>query len=370
MSDADVLVVGAGVIGLAVARALALSGRSVIVVEARDRIGSETSSRSSEVIHSGIYYPNGSLKARLCERGRRLLYAFCEARGVPFSRIGKLIVAANVEELAGLEALARNGAANDVEDLRLLSGDAARALEPALACVGALLSPSTGIIDSHAYMLALQGEAEAAGALIALRAPFVAARREGQGFSVEIGGVEPMRLQVGALVNAAGLAASHAARAIEGLTHDAIPQTLYAKGNYFVLAGRAPFRRLIYPAPQAHGLGVHLTFDLASHARFGPDVEWVDEIGYEVDAKRSRGFAEAIRRYWPGLPDGVLSPAYAGVRPKISGPAELAADFRIDGAERHGTAGLVNLFGIESPGLTASLAIAEEVLARLDARPI
>ena len=361
MNDADVLVVGAGVIGLAVARAL--KGRSVIVVEARASFGEETSSRNSEVIHSGIYYSTGSLKARLCVRGRERLYAFCEAHGVGHSRCGKLIVAAEESELAGLEALARQGAANGVEDLRLLSASEARALEPELACVGALFAPETGILDSHGYMLALQGEAE--GALFAFRAPFLSARPTRSGFAVEIGGAEPTQLSVGALVNAAGLAASQVARAVEGLAPGFVPETRYAKGNYFALSRRAPFRRLIYPAPQAHGLGVHLTFDLAGQARFGPDVEWVNGLDYAVDPTRGCGFAEAIRRYWPGLPDGALSPAYSGIRPKIVGPAEPAADFRIDGPEIHGVPGLVNLFGVESPGLTASLAIAEEVAARL-----
>jgi L-2-hydroxyglutarate oxidase LhgO len=364
VNDADVLVVGAGVIGLAVARAL--KGRSVIVVEARASFGEETSSRNSEVIHSGIYYPTGSLKARLCVRGRALLYAFCEAHGVGHSRCGKLIVAAEESEVAGLEALARQGAANGVEDLRLLSASEARSLEPELACVGALLAPSTGILDSHGYMLALQGEAE--GAVFAFRAPFLSARATRDGFAVEIGGAEPTRLNVGALVNAAGLAASQVARAVEGLAPGFVPETRYAKGNYFSLSRRAPFRRLIYPAPQAHGLGVHLTFDLAGQARFGPDVEWVDRLDYSVDPARGRGFAEAIRRYWPGLPDGALSPAYSGIRPKIAGPAEPAADFRIDGPELHGVPGLVNLFGVESPGLTASLAIAEEVAAVMETR--
>jgi L-2-hydroxyglutarate oxidase LhgO len=361
VNDADVLVVGAGVIGLAVARAL--KGRSVIVVEARASFGEETSSRNSEVIHSGIYYPTGSLKARLCVRGRAMLYAFCETHGVAHSRCGKLIVAAQESEMVGLEALARQGAANGVADLQLLSACEARALEPALACVGALFAPSTGILDSHGYMLALQGEVE--GALFAFRAPFLSARPTPDGFAVEIGGAEPMQLRVGALVNAAGLAASQVARAVEGLAPGFVPETRYAKGNYFALSRRAPFRRLIYPAPQAHGLGVHLTFDLAGRARFGPDVEWVERLDYAVDPARGRGFAEAIRRYWPDLADGALSPAYSGIRPKIAGPTEPAADFRIDGPELHGVPGLVNLFGIESPGLTASLAIADEVAARL-----
>ena len=361
MNDFDVGIVGAGVIGLAVARALTLSGRSVLVVEARARFGEETSSRNSEVIHSGLYYPAGSFKARLCVAGRAALYQFCAERGVPHSRCGKLIVAADESELGGLEALARKGAENGVEDLTLLSAREAKALEPALACVGALLAPSTGVLDSHAYMLALQGEAE--GALFAFHAPFLAARRAAGGFVVEIGGGEPTRLRVGALVNAAGLAASHVARAVEGLAD--VPRTGFAKGNYFALKGRAPFRRLIYPAPQTHGLGVHLTFDLGGQARFGPDVEWVETPDYHVNPERARGFAGAIRRYWPELPDDALTPAYAGIRPKISGPSEPAADFRIDGPSVHGIAGLVNLYGIESPGLTASLALAEYVAALL-----
>jgi len=354
--DFDCLVIGAGVVGLAVARALSLSGRSVLVVEAHAGIGEETSSRNSEVIHSGIYYPSGSLKARLCVEGRRRLYAHCGSHGVAHARCGKLIVAADEAELAGLEKLRAQGLANGVEDLALLSGREARAMEPALACVGALHAPSTGILDSHGFMLSLQGDAEAAGAMFAFRAPFVAARREGQGFEVDVGGAEPARFTAAALVNCAGLAASRVARAIEG--GGAAPETLYAKGNYFALAGRAPFRRLIYPAPQTHGLGVHLTFDLGGQARFGPDVEWVETLDYAVKPERGAGFAAAIRRYWPGLPDDALTPAYSGIRPKISGPTAAAADFRIDAQP-----GLVNLYGIESPGLTSSLAIAEEVMA-------
>jgi L-2-hydroxyglutarate oxidase LhgO len=361
MSDADVLVVGAGVIGLAVARALAQEGRSVVVIEARGGIGEETSSRNSEVMHSGIYYPTGSLKARLCVRGRRLLYDYLASRGVPHRRCGKLIVAADAEEFAGLVKLKSRGEANGVEGLELISGANARALEPALACEGALLSPETGIFDSHAYMLSLQGEAEAAGAVFAFHAPFVAAQRLAEGFEVEVGGAEPMRLSVGALVNAAGHEATRVARAAGAQA----PETLYAKGNYFEVAGRSPFQRLIYPAPQTHGLGVHLTFDLAGRARFGPDVEWVETPEYEVDPSRAAGFARAIRRYWPGLPDGAMVPAYAGVRPKISGPNDPAADFRIDGPVAHGVPGLINLLGIESPGLTSSLAIAEEVARQL-----
>ena len=357
MNDVDVLVVGAGVIGLAVARALALEGRSVVVVEARGAIGEETSARNSEVIHSGIYYATGSLKARLCVRGRGLLYEFLGQRGLPHRRCGKLIVAADADEFARLVTLKTRGEANGVEGLELISAANARALEPALACAGALVSPETGIFDSRAYMLALQGEAEAAGAAFAFHAPFVAAQRAGDAFDVDVGGAEPMRLRVGALVNAAGHSASRVARAAGSQA----PETLYAKGNYFALPGRTPFSRLIYPAPQTHGLGVHLTFDLGGGARFGPDVEWVETPNYDVDPARAPAFEAAIRRYWPGLPEGALVPAYAGVRPKLSGPDDPAADFRIDGPHDHGVPGLVNLLGIESPGLTSSLAIAEEV---------
>ena len=363
--DADALVVGAGVIGLAVARALTLAGRSALVVEAGAGVGEETSSRNSEVIHSGIYYPAGSLKARLCVRGRGLLYDFCETRGVAHRRCGKLIVAADEAEARALEGLARRGAENGVDDLTLLTGEEARAREPALAGIAALYSPSTGVFDSRGYMLALQGEAEAAGALFAFRAPFVAARRVSGGFEVETGGAAPARVRVASLINAAGLAATRVARAIEGLDPAFAPETRYAKGNYFALRGRAPFSHLIYPAPHTHGLGVHLTLDLSGQARFGPDVEWVETPDYRVDPRRGEGFAGAIRRYWPGLPNDALTPDYAGVRPKIRGPDDPAADFRIDGPETHGVAALVNLFGIESPGLTASLAIAEEVAARL-----
>ena len=365
MPDIDALVVGAGVVGIAVARALALSGRSVIVIERADCIGSETSSRNSEVIHSGIYYPKDSLKAKYCVAGRRKLYEFCGERGVPNRRCGKLIVAANTAELAAIEALARRGEANGVDDLKMLSAAEAKAMEPALNSVGALLAPSTGIVDSHALMLALQGEAEDFHAAFAFLTPFVGARVEDDGFAVETGGAEPMRLKTTWLINAAGLSASHVASAIDGLNRAHVPQTRYAKGSYFALAGRAPFTRLIYPAPHTHGLGVHLTLDLAGQARFGPDVEWVDEISYDVDPRRSAGFVDAIRRYWPGLPDDALAPAYSGVRPKLGGPSDPAADFRIDGPERHGIPGLVNLFGVESPGLTASLVIAERVAAAL-----
>ncbi|PPQ36531.1 L-2-hydroxyglutarate oxidase LhgO [Rhodoblastus acidophilus] len=364
MTDVDALVVGAGVIGLAVARALALTGRSVVVLEAADRIGSETSSRNSEVIHAGLYYPTGSLKARLCVAGRHALYDYCAAHGVTHKKCGKLVVAADESEMPGLRALADKGAANGVDDLKLISAEEAGALEPAVACVGAILSPSTGIFDSAAYFLALRGDAEAAGASFALKTPFVSARIDDDGVEVEAGGAEPMRLKTGLLVNCAGLSASRVAQAIAGLDPSHIPETRYAKGNYFTLPGRAPFSRLIYPMPTPHGVGLHLTFDVGGQARFGPDVEWVETIDYAVDPARAELFGAAIRRYWPGA-KGALTPSYCGIRPKIAGPDQPSADFRIDGPNIHGVPGLINLFGIESPGLTSSLAIAAHVVALL-----
>jgi L-2-hydroxyglutarate oxidase LhgO len=365
MADIDAIIVGAGVIGLACAREFAQRGFSVLVLEADSAIGTGTSSRNSEVIHAGLYYPQGSLKARLCVEGRQKLYDFCASHGVEHRRCGKLIVATHSVEIAHLESLKRKGEANGCDDLVMLSGSQARELEPALSCLAALRSPSTGIIDSHGYMLALRGDAEDAGAVIALRAPLIHARRNGLGFVVRAGGDEPLDISCNVLVNTAGLHASTVAQAIEDLPPEAIPQTRYAKGSYFMLSGPAPFQHLIYPAPHAHGLGVHLTKDLAGQARFGPDVEWVDTVDYTVDPARVAGFDEAIRRYWPDMPHKALFPGYSGIRPKICGPADPAADFRIDGPELHGLSGLVNLFGMESPGLTASLAIAGEVANRV-----
>ena len=366
MADIDAIVIGAGVVGLAVARALALSGRSVIVVDQAEGIGTETSSRNSEVIHAGLYYPAGSLKARLCVAGRKALYPFLESHGVPFKRCGKLVVATNDSELKAIEGVMQKGLVNGCDDLSMISGEEAMRMEPALFCVGALLSPSTGIMDSHAYMLALQGDAEAHGAMFAFHTPFLKADLSGNSIHVTCGGAEPLSLTTHCLINCSGLHASRAAGLMAGLDATHIPPTLYAKGNYFVLSGRAPFSHLIYPAPHAHGLGVHLTLDLGGQARFGPDVEWIDSLDYEVDPRRLEGFDEAIRRYWPALPDNALSAGYAGIRPKIFGPDDPAPDFRIDGPEVHGHAGLVNLFGIESPGLTSSLAIADLVLEKLN----
>lgn len=364
-SFVDSVVIGAGVVGLAVARALAISGHDVLVLEKEASIGQGASSRNSEVIHAGIYYPAGSLKARLCVAGRVALYDYCTRQGVPFRKTGKLIVATNLSELAQLEAIGDKAIANGVDDLSFLTIAQAATLEPALNCAGALLSPSTGIVDSHALMLAYQGDAEAFGATIAFNTPVLGAEVTGKGFCLSVGGAEPMVLDTGILVNAAGLDAPALARNIQGLPKDFIPQDYLCKGSYFTLAGKSPFSRLIYPVPEAAGLGVHLTLDLGGQARFGPDVEWVDHIDYRVDPARAQKFYAAIRRYWPDLKDGALQPAYSGIRPKISGPGAGSADFMIEGPLNHGVAGLVNLYGIESPGLTASLAIGDAVAALL-----
>jgi L-2-hydroxyglutarate oxidase LhgO len=349
------------VVGLAAARAFALAGREVIVLERESAIGTGTSSRNSEVIHAGIYYPSGSLKAKLCVAGRLALYPFLERRGLAYRRCGKLIVAADAAQIAGLEKLQAQARANGVADLRMLEAREARALEPQLSCVAALESPSTGIIDSHAYMLALLGEAEDRGASIAFRSPVVAGRLQADGIELEVGGAEPARLLARTVVNSAGLHAQDVARGLEGFPAERIPPTYYCKGNYFSLSGRSPFARLVYPAPESAGLGVHLTLDLSGQARFGPDVEWIERIDYDVDPGRSRVFYDAIRRYWPALKDGSLQPAYCGIRPKIQSRTEPSRDFLIQGPREHGVAGLVNLFGVESPGLTASLAIADHV---------
>ncbi len=361
MDEVDCVVVGAGVVGLAVARALALAGREVLVLERAEAIGTETSSRNSEVIHAGIYYPAGSLMARSCVAGKQMLYAYCRERGIPHRNCGKLIVATNEEEAGKLLSIQGRAAANGVQDLRLLSQAEALAMEPALSCTAALLSPSTGIIDSHAYMLSLQGDAENAGAVFAFHSPVLSGRATDAGIEIEVGGAEPMRLRCRTLVNSAGLHAPQLARNIQGMPQDRVPPAYYAKGNYFTLTGRNPFSRLIYPVPVPGGLGTHLTIDLAGQARFGPDVEWVDHIAYEVDPRRGDSFYAAIRRYWPDLKDGALAPGYSGIRPKTVPPGAPAQDFVIQGPREHGVVGLVHLFGIESPGLTASLALAEVV---------
>lgn len=365
-TDIDCIVIGAGVVGLAIARALALSGREVLVAEATEAIGTGTSARNSEVIHAGIYYPAGSLKARLCVRGKALLYEYCAQRGIAHQRLGKLIVATDAQQATQLEGIAQRARENGVDDLQLLSAEAAKQLEPALQCTAALLSPSTGIVDSHALMLAYQGDAENHGAQCVFHSPLLSGRvRPEGGFELQFGGDDAMTLSCNVLINASGIHAPTLARRIEGIPAAHIPQEYMCKGSYFTLSGRAPFSHLIYPVPQHAGLGVHLTLDLGGQAKFGPDTEWVDSEDYSLDPRRADVFYEAVRSYWPALKDGTLEPGYTGIRPKISGPHEPAADFMIEGPSAHGVAGLVNLFGIESPGLTSSLAIAEETLARL-----
>jgi len=365
VNEIECVVIGAGVVGLATARALALAGHDVLVLERAYTIGFETSSRNSEVIHGGLYYPAGSLKARSCVAGRERLYPYCREHGVPHAQIGKLIVAAEESEIAGIERIANMARAAGVDDSQWLTATQAQRLEPALRCVAALLSPSTGIIDSHALMLAFQGEAEAAGAIVVLRTPVLSGRVHADGFELAIGGEEPTTIRCRCLVNAAGLYAPALARAIDGAPPETIPAAYFCRGVYFSLAGRSPFRRLVYPVPAPGGLGVHLTLDLVGQARFGPDVEWISEVDYTVDPGRGDAFYAAIRTYWPELRNGALQPGYAGIRPKISGPEEPAADFVVQGPEIHGVPGLVNLYGIESPGLTASMPLAEQVLRRL-----
>jgi L-2-hydroxyglutarate oxidase LhgO len=361
MDKVECVVIGAGVIGLAIARRLALAGREVIVLEAAEGIGTVTSSRNSEVIHAGIYYPAGSLMARMCVRGKRALYEYCGEHGIPHRNCGKLIVATTPNETTKLQSIRAHAEANGVADLQTLDAAAARSLEPALNCDAALLSPSTGIIDSHAYMLALRGEAEDAGAAFAFHTPLLGARAHEGRIELDAGGNTPMSLECRLLINAAGLGASAVARSINGMPIDLIPPAYLAKGNYFSCSARAPFSHLIYPVPEPGGLGVHLTLDMAGQARFGPDVEWVDTIDYAVDPARAERFYPAIRRYWPTLPDGALMPSYSGMRPKIVPPAIAVQDFLIQGPDDHGIGGLINLFGIESPGLTSSLAIADYV---------
>ena len=361
MDRVECVVVGAGVVGLAIARRLARAGREVIVLEAAEGIGTVTSSRNSEVIHAGIYYKQGSLMARTCVSGKRALYRYCAEHGVPHRNCGKLIVATNATETDKLQSIRAHATANGVDDLELLSAARARSLEPALACDAALLSPSTGIIDSHAYMLALRGDAEDAGAAFAFHTPLLRGRVKGDCIELDAGGAAPMTLQCALLVNSAGLSAPDVARSIEGMPPEVIPKPFLAKGNYFSCSAPSPFSRLIYPVPEPGGLGVHLTLDMAGQARFGPDVEWVDHIDYAVDWQRAARFYPAIRKYWPTLPDGALMPAYSGMRPKIVPPAVAVQDFSISGPRDHGVAGLINLFGIESPGLTSSLSLADHV---------
>lgn len=361
----DFLVIGAGVVGLAVARRLARAGCDVAIVDSGPTIGSETSSRNSEVIHAGIYYPAGSLKAALCVAGRQALYRYCAARGVPHNQCGKLLVAVDQTQHQTLDALAAKALVNGVDDLQILSQAAALDLEPNLRCTAALFSPSTGIIDSHQLMLSYLGDAENAGAVLALRTPVVRGIRKSDHWQIGLGGDQPDDLKVRCVINAAGLKASHVARAL-GLAPDRVPATHYAKGSYFTLSGgKPPFSHLVYPMPEPGGLGVHVTLDLGGRVRFGPDVEWIDKIDYDIDPERAARFYPAIRRYYPALADGALAPAYTGIRPKLSRDPRVDSDFMIATEADHGAPGLVSLFGIESPGLTASLAIAERVASSL-----
>lgn len=371
MERVDCVVIGAGVVGLAVARELARAGRDVLIVEAAGGIGSGVSSRSSEVIHAGIYYPPGSAKARLCLRGRELLLHYCIERRVDHKLCGKLIVATEPNQLARLHALAHNAAACGAPQLQWLDAAHLRGVQPQLRAHAALWSASTGIVDSHALMFCLLADAEAAGAVLVANARVVGGRARAEGIELQVAsGTSSSRLLARSVVNSAGLDAVTVASSIEGIDRRSLPRAYRAKGHYFRLAGHsagAPFEHLVYPLPEPGGLGIHLTLDLAGQLRFGPDVQWVEDLDYAVAPERARDFAEAIRTYWPELPAERLEPAYAGIRPKISGPGEAAVDFRIDGEDRHGVAGLVNLLGIESPGLTAALAIGEQVAGALGA---
>lgn len=368
MADIDCLVIGAGVVGLAVARALALAGREVVIAEAEAGIGTQTSARNSEVIHAGIYYPPGSLKARVCVEGRQRLYRYLQERGLPFKACGKLIVATSASQRPVLEGIAARAAASGVDSLRFVDTAEARAMEPEVACELALLSPETGVVDSHAYMLSLLGECEAAGGSLALGTPITGWRREAEGFSVDFGGADPATYTVDRIVNSAGHGAPRLLHKLAGFPGEHIPKQSFAKGNYFSLLGKQPFSHLIYPVPEAAGLGIHATIDLAGRVKFGPDVEWVEhDQDLVVDPARAERFYAAIRTYWPGLGDGSLVADYAGIRPKLHGPTEPMPDFRIDGPDVHGVPGLVNLLGIESPGLTSSLAIADLAAERLGA---
>jgi len=364
MEQLDCVVIGAGVVGLAVARSLALAGREVLVLEAANAIGTGTSSRNSEVIHAGIYYPQGSLKAGLCVRGRAMLYTYCAERGIGYQRCGKLLVATSAAQLPQLQGIIAKAAANGVADLVLLTRAQACAMEPQLECLAAVHSPGTGIVDSHALMLALQGDLENAGGMVVLNSPLARAHVMADG--IELQTQDGTQLKAASVVNAAGLYAPLLAREFDGLAAEHVPPAYFCKGNYFILAGRSPFSRLIYPVPETAGLGVHLTIDLGGQAKFGPDVQWVsspDDL--VVDPARGDAFYAEVRKYWPALPDGALIPGYAGIRPKIQAPHEAARDFLIQGPADHGVPGLVNLFGIESPGLTSSLAIGAHVAGLL-----
>lgn len=360
----DCVVIGGGVIGIAVARRLALAGREVVVLEAEDSVGMHTSSRNSEVIHAGLYYPRNSLKARCCVEGRRQLYAYCETRNIPHRRLGKLLVACHEAELARLRDIEERARANGVADLRPLTRREIAELEPAVSCVGGLLSPSSGIVDSHAFVAALRADLEAAGGLVLCRNRVDGVAPSDAGFAIRLGGGDGFAA-CRTLVNAGGLWATDVASSIEGFPAKLVPRLHLAKGHYFVLEGKSPFGRLVYPVPADGRLGVHVTLDIEGRARFGPDVTWIETVDYRFDESRKAAFVDAIRRYWPGLPAERLAPGHTGVRPKLTGPGGPFADFLLQGADVHGIRGLANLFGIESPGLTAALAIGDRVCGML-----
>lgn len=357
----DVLVVGAGVVGLACAKYLVEQGCSTLVLESEASFGSGASSRNSEVIHAGIYYEQNSQKASLCFRGKHLLYEYCENRCIPYKKIGKWLVAQNINQVQKLHKLQQVGLSNGVEDLHFLSAQAISCGEPSLKATEVLYSPSTGILDSHAYMQSLINDTESGGGVIVYKTPFELATITPHGFEIRLGGIEPAAVNARYLINAAGLYSVHVAKNIQGLAAGCIPQACFAKGNYYAYLGRVPFQHLIYPVPEMGGLGIHLTLDMGGHARFGPDVEWVDKIDYQINDRSREKFAQAIQAYWPECDPSKLAPAYSGIRPKLGTPQQFSSDFVIQTEQNHGVVGLVNLFGIESPGLTASLAIAEQV---------
>jgi L-2-hydroxyglutarate oxidase LhgO len=364
MERVDTIVIGAGVIGLAIARAIAQSKREVLILEAEDAVGTATSSRNSGIIHAGIYYRPGSLKARFCVMGRDLLYAYAAARGIAHKKCGKLIVATHRDQITKLHEWCANAERNGVGVMRLLTAVEAKAMEPEVSCAAALHVPQTGIIDQHEYLMALLGDAEVAGATLALQAPVEKGAVTDNGFALEVGGNSKMSIACGTLINAAGLGAQNFARRLEGLDPATVPGQVLAKGNYFSLAGKSPFQMLIYPLPVLGSSGLHASCDLGGRLRFGPDVEWVDRIDYRVDPSRAPQFEQAVRRYWPGLPLNALQPDFAGIRPKLAKNSPHDSDFVVHDLRVHGVPRLINLYGIESPGLTSALALADHV-ARL-----
>lgn len=366
METLDCAVIGAGVVGLAIARKLAQSGRDVVLLEAEDAFGTHTSARNSEVMHAGIYYASGSMKARLCVPGRKALYDYCAEHNVNHQRIGKVIVACDDSEIAALKKYKAQAEANGVDDLRMLTPTELKEMEPNVRCVAGFLSPSTGIIDSHGLMLSYLGEAEDNGAMLALSSPVLSGKVESDGIVLEVGGADPMTLKCRTVIISAGLKAPDLARSIKGIPEDTIPPTFYAIGHYYTLTTKSPFNRLIYPVARPDWLGVHVTIDLGGRVKFGPDFEWIDRVDYQFDQTREASFYKAIRHYYPGLQDGTLQPGYTGIRPRITGPGEPVQDFTFHNHRVHGVKGLVALYGIESPGLTSSLAIADHVAKLLE----